>query len=498
MISSTLAAIVTVIGVATTMHLLLCYQDQRRKQLQRSEAMQASLKVLLAPIFWACLTDAVGFSALMMAGVGPVRDFGLMMAIGSCVVFAAIVLLVPGLALVGTVDADPSTPKLDFMLRLWLRRLLDFCLARRRAGLALLSLLFVWAAVGSARMQVETDFTKNFDSSSPLVEGYQIVERELGGAGVWDIMLAAPQRLSGDYFEQVQDLEGRLRDIRAGSPGEQLRLTKVLSIADAVAAAEAGVMLKALPVAARLQGMKTAMPDFTGVLLNDRGDAADGNWLRIMLRSQEQVAADGKQQLISAVRKELKEFTEQKSWRELFDGGPPRSEVAGYHVMLSHLVASVLSDQWVCFMVATVGIYVVMALATRSVLLGLAALVPNALPILLVLGGLGWLGWKANMGVAMIAAVSLGLSIDSSIHYLLHYRRRLREGVPAMKALRSAQENVGLAMSLSTLALIAGFLSLCLSEFAPTEVFGTLASLTMLGGLFGNLVMLPLLIAPRK
>ena len=166
--------------------------------------------------------------------------------------------------------------------------------------------------------------------------------------------------------------------------------------------------------------------------------------------------------------------------------------------MLSRLVSNVLEDQWKCFAFATLGIFVIMLLSTRSILFSLAALVPNALPIFVVLGAMGWFGMRVNMGAAMIAAVSMGLSIDSSIHYLLHYQRRLNAGDRPLKSLRSAQENVGFAVVLATVALIAGFLALAVSEFVPTVVFGTLTSLTMLGGLFGNLVVLPLLVAPRK
>ncbi len=139
-----------------------------------------------------------------------------------------------------------------------------------------------------------------------------------------------------------------------------------------------------------------------------------------------------------------------------------------------------------------------MTIATRSLKLAVAALIPNALPVFLVLGAMGWMGMSVNMGAAMIAAVSMGLSIDSSIHYLLHIKRQVATGRPEVKAMRSAQENVGLALVLATAALMAGFLSLCVSQFVPTIVFGVLVSLTMLGGLIGNLIVLPLLIAPRK
>ena len=145
---------------------------------------------------------------------------------------------------------------------------------------------------------------------------------------------------------------------------------------------------------------------------------------------------------------------------------------------------------------ASLGIFLVVAVATRSIGLACAGLVPNIFPIMLVLGGMGWAGVQLNLGAAMIAAVSVGLSVDSSIHYLLHYRRLMLSGERPERALRSAQENVGLAAVLATLALVAGFLSMTVSEFKPTVVFGGLASLTMLGGLLGNLVVLPLLLHP--
>ena len=125
---------------------------------------------------------------------------------------------------------------------------------------------------------------------------------------------------------------------------------------------------------------------------------------------------------------------------------------------------------------------------------GLAALVPKALPMVMVPGVMGWLDLKVNMGAAMIAAVSMGLSIDSSIHYLADFRRRRREGLSRDEALAAAQQTVGRAIVFSTLALIVGFATLSFSQFVPTIYFGVLVSLSMFGGLIGNLLVLPLLI----
>jgi predicted RND superfamily exporter protein len=108
---------------------------------------------------------------------------------------------------------------------------------------------------------------------------------------------------------------------------------------------------------------------------------------------------------------------------------------------------------------------------------------------------MGWLGLKINMGAAMIASVSMGLSVDSSMHYLTDFLNQRRAGRSVHQAIAAAHQNVGRAMVFSTLALVIGFSALCLSHFVPTIYFGALVGLTMLGGLAGNLIVLPLLLA---
>ena len=131
----------------------------------------------------------------------------------------------------------------------------------------------------------------------------------------------------------------------------------------------------------------------------------------------------------------------------------------------------------------------------RSWRYALIAMIPNAVPIYILMGLMGWLGLKINMGAAMIAAVSMGMSVDSSIHYFSAFRRARREGKSVHAALVQCQQSVGLAMIFTTIALIVGFGVLVTSEFVPTIYFGALMSLATLGGMLGNLIVLPLLLA---
>ena len=132
-----------------------------------------------------------------------------------------------------------------------------------------------------------------------------------------------------------------------------------------------------------------------------------------------------------------------------------------------------------------------MVLANRSLRLASAALLPNLLPAFLVLAVTLLVGEKVNMGAAMIAAVSVGLSIDSSIHLMSHYRRRRMTDRPVSVVVVSAARQVGVAVCLSTLALVVGFGVLGGSEFIPTATFGTLVACTLVVGTVINLSLLP-------
>ncbi len=477
MVSSMLAAIVAVVGVATVMHVIVRYRDELAAGFAPREALLRAGQILVAPVFFACLTDAVGFGSLMISDVRPVVDFGLMMAIGSLMVLVAIALTAPAIILFRA-DRDQSQVN---HVQSRLERPLQALFAwsnRHRLVLTLVTLLITNAAViGATKLLQETDFTKNFRQQSELVQSYQFVDQEFGGAGVWDILIPAPERLDKKFITRVLDFEAKLRD---EAPG----LTKVLSLADAIDAGSGGI--RKIPFGADMAiragtGMlRGRMPEFVGAIYNPHAPE-DQRYFRILLRAPERLGARQKAELITQVREVTAESF-------------PETQVTGFYVLLTQLIESLLRDQWTTFAAATVGIFVVMAFAFRSVRLALVTLIPNVLPVVWLFGAMGWLGVPINMGAAMIAAVSLGLSVDGSIHYVKSYQRLRGLGETMDAALQSVQATVGRAAVLGTLALVIGFSTLATSDFIPTVYFGTLVSLSMIGGLIGNLIVLPLLI----
>ncbi len=497
MVSTMLSAMVTVVAIATVVHVIVEYRRQREAGFEPEAALRQAITLLFWPVVGAIATDIVGFGSLVFSRVGPVHDFGIMTAVGALMVLVSAALAVPFLALAGRFDADPRRAWGEAVLELGLDGLVKR-IVRRPGRILLLSTAVVTLAIAGMRwLEVETDFTRNFRQSSPIVASYDMIESRLGGAGVWDVLVPASEPIDGTVLASLARLEHRLREevtVVDGAGARTTALTKVMSVAD-VLAAISPISLERLEqtkvgnwlAASAIRLLEEQLPQLGRALIGH--DPADGStWLRVMLRARERQPAAAKRSIIQAVRGIVAEEFPAAA-------NSPGGEVTGFFVLLAQLVDRMLADQWFTFLLATAGIFGLLALGFQSWLLAAVALVPNALPIFVVLGLMGWAGVRINMGTAMIAAVSMGLSVDSSIHYVAAFRRRLHDGQAFAAALETAHQTAGRAMVFSTLALVVGFLALTTSGFIPTVSFGALSCLTLIGGLLGNLVVLPVLLS---
>jgi len=493
MVSSMLAAIVTVISVATVVHYIIRFREHRALGKDPRQALTDASKYLLAPVFWACATDTVGFGALLITKVGPVFDFGVMMSIGAILVVPCVMMVLPALILGGgSWGSDPARPWGDEQLGDGLSKMVVGIGKRPVLIVGITLVTFLISLWGASRLEVESDFTKNFRSSTPIVQAFDFVETELGGAGVWDIAIPAPKTLDWNYIQDVNQLERRLEQVP--------RMEKVLSLADMIDASlpnsvkKSFLFAKNAAIRLGISAFQNQMPETLNSLHREDPRHPGQYWLRITLLTQERQSAQDKKAMIEEVKRIVEEFHQQQleEGAEQSENGKPI--VTGFFVLLTYLIDSLIQDQWTSFALAILGIGCTMSIAFRSVKLALIAVLPNILPVLVVTGAIGLFGFKINMGAAMIAAVSMGLGVDASIHYIFGFKRAIAEGNLPQDALYQVQHSVGRAVIFSTLALIAGFSILCVSNFVPTIYFGVLVGLTMIGALLGNLIILPLLL----
>ncbi|HVM94991.1 MAG TPA: cyclic nucleotide-binding domain-containing protein, partial [Candidatus Acidoferrales bacterium] len=170
----------------------------------------------------------------------------------------------------------------------------------------------------------------------------------------------------------------------------------------------------------------------------------------------------------------------------------------GNLVLLSGTTSDIVTGQIQSLSVALGVIFIVMALMFLSVKVGVLAILPNLLPILVFFAVMGWTGIYLNLGTSLIAAIALGIAVDSTIHYMARLNLELREETSQAEAMVRALTAVGPPIVFTTAALLFGFLTFAFSKFVPIQNFGVLTSVTLSTALLTNLILLPAILATTK
>lgn len=532
MVSSMMNSLVTIIGVATSTHLAMRFREYSRL-MHRRAALIRSVAELVPPIFWTCATTAVGFAALLSSSITPVRSFGLMMALATLLVFLVVVLIAPGGMArwfhrtdevqrdstrfhhwMQMIAGDPVPTSAEKHLVTGLQSVSRFVKLQPRIVTASTLSIVLLAAIGMTQLRIETDFSENFRDDSELVQSLNFVESRLGGAGTWEVNFPAPTPLTDEYLEKIRTLANKLRSALLADRNSQEvpsgRLTKVVCLTDGLDLVPTSIGVGFLSKTLSLQQRLGLLSNLQGEVVNGLYNSEQGR-MRIMLRGLERQKSEEKMALIAEVDRIAREVLEtppsltssssssevkiRKTADEANAASPDPVETTGMFVLLTFLIESLLRDQVISFAIAAAGIGTMMAIAFRSLKIGLIALVPNVFPIVLVLGTMGWIGVPVNIASAMIASVSMGLTVDNSVHYLSAYRRFRSAGSTVHESIENTQTQVGRSLVFANIALIAGLSVLTMSQFIPLIYFGILVSVAMLGGLAGNLFLLPLMLS---
>jgi len=159
-----------------------------------------------------------------------------------------------------------------------------------------------------------------------------------------------------------------------------------------------------------------------------------------------------------------------------------------------------LESQIKGFSLAFLAVIGVLFIAFWSAKYGGLSIIANLLPIIFIIGIMGWSGITLNTGTVMVASVALGIAVDDTIHFISRFRKELKSNKsPVQNALRVTTVSVGRAILFTSVINIAGFLILLISGFQPTREFGMLIAMTLFFALIGDILVLPsVIMAARK
>ena len=445
----------------------------------KRDAIVESMRVNLQPVFLACLTTALGFLSMNFSEVPPLRHLGTFVAFGVGAAFVLSVTLLPALLSLLPVRVGAAGDRRDAAMA----ALGEFVIRRRRTlgwgfGLIVIALLasiprnelndvFLHYFDESIEFRRDADFTVDnltgiytmeysLDSGAPEGIGDPAYLSDVAAFAEW--YRAQPETI---HVNVITDTFRRLNMSVHGDDPAQYRLPASQELA-----------------AQYLLLYELSLP--AGLDLNNQIDV-DKSATRMTVATR----TVSSNEVIALDRRAL---------RWLADRAPniARAESAGDTLMFAHLGRRNIVAMLIGTTIALIGISFVLVFALRSLKLGLASLVPNLVPGALGFGIWGLTVGEVGVSLSMVTAMTLGIVVDDTVHFLSKYRRARRElGCASPDAVRITFRTVGRALLTTSLVLVAGFVVVSLSSFELNAGMGKLTALVIVLALFADFFLLP-------
>ena len=503
-ISSNFLSLLLIITIAVTIHVIVRYREFRvkRPEMNQEQLVRSSIERIYRPCLYTVLTTMVAFSSLVFSGIRPVINFGWMMTAGITISFVVVFLVFPAVLMVlPRGELSPSAAKSSPIPQL----LAELTLNHGRAILLVAALLVILSAVGISRLQVENSFINYFDSATEIYQGMTVIDREFGGTTPLDVIIDFPEEPELESADSLFDdpFEGSSENMDtywfSNRKVDQIRAVhryleglpevgKVLSLATMLDMAE-GINDHQPLDDLQLRILYSLIPPEFKALVITPYVSVEHNQARVTLRIIDTDEDLRRDQLLNRIREDLRQHPELAE---------VQIRLSGIMVLYNNMLQSLFRSQIMTLGAVFIGITLMFLILFRSLKLALIGIAPNLLAALCILGLIGWLGIPLDMMTITIAAITIGIAVDDTIHYIHRFRAEFRKDRNYRETLKRCHASIGKAVYYTSLTIIAGFSILALSNFVPTVYFGVLTSLAMFIALVGALTLLPQLLITFK
>ncbi len=531
-ISSNFVSLLLIISLAITIHLLVRYREYHAAEpdLSQADLVMKTVRFMAKPCLYTTLTTMVAFVSLVVSDIRPVIDFGWMMTIGLGVSLVLCFVMIPaGLMLLPKGEPkDKGDHSAAFTTRFS-----RFTEKHSHWVLILSVLVGILSFLGIKQLEVENRFIDYFHKSTEIYQGMSVIDKNLGGTISLDIVLDAPaskavgsqdDSAAGDTFG-VDDEFG----VDPFAEDDAYASTDPFGMGDPFSeeAAEdgpsssywytmAGISdiralhdyLDSLPEVGKVQSLATfyqvasdvnnaplndfelalirnALPASIGDILINPYLADEANQTRISLRVKETDPNLHRAELLEKIKRTA-----------IDDLGfePDQFRMTGLLVLYNNMLQSLYKSQIVTLGAVFLGILIMFLVLFRSLSLALISIAPNLLAAGTVLGGMGWAGVPLDMMTITIAAITVGIGVDDTIHYIHRFKAEFAKDGDYVASMHRSHASIGRAMFYTSSIIVIGFSILALSRFIPTIYFGVLTGFAMLAAILAALTLLPRLI----
>ena len=480
-LSSMLIPLVVVLAIADDVHIMQRWEEARRGS-DNETAFKQTIAHLTTPLFGASVTTALGMLSLATSNVVAVRSFGIGSAVGIMVDFVISIVLVPTLlTLVRSEQASRPSPNEKYLIEP-LRRVARLSIAYPGRVLTVSLLVCAVAALGILRLRVDTNHINFFSGSHPLGQSARVIDQELSGVYSFQLMLEGPPDSlnTPDALQRMDRLQDRLRGfehvLKVTSVADYVkRINKELNdgredanvIPDDAATIAQELFVFSLGGEGRHELERVVASDYSRAQINVKLQSMSSNLVLQHVEDADRLA------------------------KEAFAGTGISVLTTGSGRLFSTLDHYLVDSQLSSFGTAFLTVFGVIFIVFRSWRFGALTILPNLMPVVAVLGVMGYLDISMNIATVMVASVALGVVDDDTIHFINRYRHEVAGGASTDEAIERATIHEGRASLTTAIINSCGFAVLFLSEYKPTAWFGGLLALTMAVAFLAEVFILP-------
>lgn len=478
-LSSMIVPLVVVLAIADDVHILQHYSLDRRSR-SHEDAFVGTVSHLLAPLFGASLTTALGMFSLATSQVVAVREFGMGAALGVMVDFAISIVLVP--TMLAWVRDEPDVAPQEAWFLGPLQRVAMYSTRHARSVIAVGAIIVALAGWGMSRLKVDTNHINFFSETHELYRSAQVIDHQLAGIYTFQIFLEGEP-------EVMQQPETLMRMDRLATDLQHLQFVKkVTSLADYVKRVHRELN-DGRPDA---YAIPATSPEIAQELLVfGLGDEGRAELDRVVASDYSRAQITVKMASMSSdlVFQQVREAD--RLAQAAFAGSGVTPTVTGSGRLFSQLDHYLVRSQISSFAMAFVTVFTVIFLVFRSWRFGVLSIAPNLFPVVIVFGAMGWLDISLNIATVMVASVALGVVDDDTIHFISRYRKETHRGSTTDEAILVATTQEGRAALTTAVINCCAFGVLMLSEYRPSAWFGGLLALTMVVAFLAEVFILP-------
>ena len=515
-ISSNFISLQLIITMAITIHLIVRYRDLAFHDpgAEQRQLILDTVRLMVTPCLYAALTTIAGFGSLLLCDLLPVKTFGWMMIAGIIVSLVVTFLLFPaGLMLVHreVSRAGRAQKRSRYSLTSFLA---GFTGTHGRMILVSSAIIFGISLFGISRLVVENSFIDYFKDSTEIYQGLKVIDQKLGGTSPLDVIIdfdepeassqvAAPgiNAKSDDEFEKFDEFDESKSAEDDGrywfTADKMARITKIHDYLDSLPETGKVVSLATMLKIAEdfnngqpLDNFQLALlygelPDTFKTMVLKPYVSVEHNQVRYAIRVRDSEKSLRRNELVKKIKYDL---INKLGLRE------DHVHLTGLLVLYNNMLQSLFKSQILTLGVVVIALMGMFLILFRSFKIAMIAITPNLLAIGAVLGVIGWLNIPLDMMTITIAAISMGIAVDNTIHYIYRFRQEFNLEHNYVKTVFNCHGSIGYAMYYTSVTIIIGFSILALSNFLPSIYFGLLTGLAMLVALIASLTLLPQLL----